>query len=98
MIEFGKLKRQADMTGAGELQGWGEIAAHLGVSRKTAQTYEREHGLPVRRMPGPKGRVWALAAELDGWKRCPSEISETASVRAPGRVVDDNGDARDARA
>src|SRR5579872_755617 len=56
------------MTNPEELRGWDEIAGHLRVSPRTAQTYERERGLPVRRMPGPKGRVWALAADLNQWR------------------------------
>ncbi len=49
------------------LDGWKSIAYHLGVSVRTAQTFERELGLPVHRPPGPKGRVWANAGELDEW-------------------------------
>jgi hypothetical protein len=56
------------MTNVDELRGWDEIAQHLGVSSRTAQGYERDHGLPVRRMPGAKGRVWALAVDLDQWR------------------------------
>jgi hypothetical protein len=51
-----------------ELTGWEQIAAHLKVSVRTAQVYEREQGLPVYRLPGPKGRVWAVARELESWK------------------------------
>ncbi len=51
-----------------ELSGWDEIASYLQVSRRTAQNYANHHGLPVRRHPGPKGRVWALPAEIDQWK------------------------------
>ncbi len=51
-----------------ELSGWDEIAAHLKVSRRTAQNYANHHGLPVRHHPGRKGRVWALPAELDQWR------------------------------
>jgi hypothetical protein len=51
-----------------ELSGWGQIAEYLGVSVRAAQTYERDLGMPVHRMPGPRGRVWALSHELDSWK------------------------------
>jgi hypothetical protein len=50
------------------LQSWKEIAAFLGVSVRTAQQWEKQAGLPVRRTPGIKGRVWADAAELSIWK------------------------------
>jgi hypothetical protein len=51
-----------------ELSGWGQIADYLGVSVRTAQIYEHDQHLPVRRLPGAKGRVWALADELNDWK------------------------------
>lgn len=60
------------MTGQGqpreELTSWKEIAEHLRVAVRTAQTWEREKGLPVRRMPGERGRVSADPAELSRWK------------------------------
>ncbi|SRR5579871_4631110 len=55
------------MADSRELTGWGEIAKYLGVSVRTAQLCERR-GLPVYRLPGPKGRVWASSHELDAWK------------------------------
>lgn len=44
---------------------WKEIAAHLGVSVKTAQRYEEEKGLPVKRIGN---RVSISAAELAAWQ------------------------------
>jgi hypothetical protein len=55
--------------GLQQLSSWKEIADYLGVSLRTAQTWEREKGLPVQRMPGEKGRVVADQAELDQWRR-----------------------------
>ncbi len=51
-----------------ELSSWKEISAYLGVSVKTAQLWEQQRGLPVHRLPGPRGRVYATAEELDRWK------------------------------
>ncbi len=52
----------------GDLQGWKDIARHLGVSVRTAQEYERTLRLPIRRLPGqPRSRVRAAAGELDEW-------------------------------
>lgn len=55
--------------GPQQLTSWKEIADYLGISLRTAQTWEREQGLPVQRMPGEKGRVIADPAELDRWRR-----------------------------
>jgi len=50
-----------------QLIGWDKIADYLGVSCKTAQSYESE-GLPIYRYPG--GRVvYAFLDELHAWKR-----------------------------
>jgi hypothetical protein len=47
---------------------WEGIAAALQVSVKTAQRYEKEYGLPVRRKRGSKGTViYALRSELNAW-------------------------------
>ncbi len=50
-----------------ELTAWVEIAEYLGVSIRTAQTWEKECGLPVRRLPG-RHRVIVKTSELDSWK------------------------------
>ena len=34
---------------------------------RTAQKWEAERGLPVKRLSGPKGRVWAIPEDLDHW-------------------------------
>ena len=60
----------------GRLLGWKQIAAYLGVSRRTAQHWVRTRGLPVRRLPGGRGGVFAETAELDAWMR-----SEQAELR-----------------
>jgi hypothetical protein len=67
-----------DMPRGGQLSSWKQIAHHLNVSERTAQNWELSRGLPVRRMPGPRGRVWADPIELDAWlfsqDQPPSEI------------------------
>ncbi len=54
--------------GRKELTSWKEIADYLGVSVRTAQKWETQRGLPVRRFPGEKGRVSADPAALDRWR------------------------------
>jgi hypothetical protein len=55
-------------TGRVELMSWKEIASYLGCSVKTAQIWEQKRGLPIRRLPGPRGPVSAVVPELDAWK------------------------------
>lgn len=50
------------------LEGWKEIAGHFRVSIRTVQQWEAERGLPVQRMAGGRGRVWAEVGELDAWR------------------------------
>ena len=52
-----------------ELITWKEVANHLGVNVRTAQRWERERGLPVRRLPCRGGRVMISRAALDAWQR-----------------------------
>ena len=50
-----------------ELSSWKEIADYLRVSVRTAQGWEKDHGLPIRRV-GTRGRVFANTDALDAWK------------------------------
>jgi hypothetical protein len=58
-----------------ELTSWKEIADYLGVNVRTAQKWEKERGLPVRRMPGGSGRVSVDPAALAAWKDATLEKS-----------------------
>jgi len=49
-----------------ELSTWQQIGEYLGVSSRTAQIWQKERGLPIRKIGG---RVVAIPAELDRWKR-----------------------------
>jgi len=56
------------MPASSRLDSWKEIAAHLGCDVSTAQRWEKERALPIRRVPGGKRQaVFALSAELDAW-------------------------------
>jgi len=56
------------MEGHRELRGWEDIAGYLGVKPRAAQNYEKDRGLPVHRVPGSRGRVFAYTDELDAWR------------------------------
>src|SRR5581483_10409885 len=63
-----------------ELSSWKEIAEYLGVHVRTAQKWERERGLPVKRLAGARSRVVADTAALESWKRTGINAS-TAEAR-----------------
>lgn len=50
-----------------EFSTWKQVADYLGVSARQAQRWEREKGLPVRRLGG-SSRVVALRDDIDRWK------------------------------
>lgn len=50
------------------LDSWKEIADYLGRDIRTAIRWEKERGMPVRRVPGQKGHgVFAIREEIDVW-------------------------------
>ena len=65
-----------------KLASWKEIAAWLGVNVRTAQKWEAESGMPVRRVPG-SNRVIAYTDELRAWLHGEHE-AEAAAARQQG--------------
>lgn len=71
-----------------ELSSWKEIAEFLRVSVRTAQLWERERGLPVRRIGGgARARVIVTTSELSLWK-------EQAALPSNGTAEVSGGDVR----
>ena len=68
----------------GLLSLWKAIAAYLGVNVRTAQKWEAERGLPVRRLPGGRGRVMASVEELDAWLEAPRNAETLPAAGAAG--------------
>jgi len=62
------------------LTSWKEIAIFLGKGVRTAQRWERELQLPVRRPGNGKHIVWAVTSELEDWisQPRPSVVSCTS--------------------
>jgi tetratricopeptide (TPR) repeat protein len=54
------------VTGVKRLDSWKEIAAFFGRDERTVNRWEKL-GLPVHRLPGTKGRVFAYTEELSAW-------------------------------
>ena len=63
------------------LTSWKQIAGYLGKGVRTAQRWERDMSLPVRRPEGrAKGIVYALPDEIDVWLQQPAhDGTKTAS-------------------
>src|SRR5271167_2759327 len=49
------------------LDSWKEIASFFGRDERTVKRWEKERGLPVRRLPGAHGGVYAYSDDLVQW-------------------------------
>lgn len=49
------------------LDSWKAIAGFFGKDERTVKRWEKERGLPVRRLPGARGTVFAYTEELEEW-------------------------------
>jgi TolB-like protein len=59
---------QKEPKDSGRLDSWKEIASYLRRGTRTVQRWEREEGLPVRRLHHEKlGSVYAFPKDLDAW-------------------------------
>ena len=69
------------------LQSWKELAAYLKRGARTVQRWEREEGLPVRRLQhGKQGSIYGYKRELDAWWAARGEeLSEAAPKAADTR-------------
>jgi hypothetical protein len=51
------------------LDSWKSIARHFGRTCRTVQRWHSEYGLPIHRLGGDKGPIFAYADELDEWMK-----------------------------
>ncbi len=49
------------------IDSWKEIAAFFGRDERTVKRWEKERGLPIHRLPGERGGVFAWSQELTRW-------------------------------
>lgn len=76
------LTNNAD-TNSRRLDSWKEIAAHLSRTVRTVQRWERQEGLPVRRLVHRRANsVYALTHELDLWVESHGRFSTFGSSYA----------------
>jgi len=72
------------------LDSWKQIADHLGRDVTTAIRWERERGLPVRRLPGGKRQgVFAYSDEIDAWRDGRSSEPNEGGAEPNGAVPEE---------
>jgi hypothetical protein len=84
-----RILRTPPAATGGRLDSWKEIADYLRRGLTTAQRWEREEGLPIRRhVHGTGGSVFAYVGELDRWLlgREPAAIAEPVNGSIPSTV------------
>lgn len=65
---------------ASRLDGWKEIASHLGRSVRCVQRWERSLALPVHRIRHLDGyTVYAYVAELEAWQQSRDRVEPPVS-------------------
>jgi hypothetical protein len=78
--------------GPDRLDSWKAIATYLKRDERTVRRWEREQGLPVRRVPGGRGTsVFAYVSEIEAWLTANAPGNGTASEPAqaePDRLPD----------
>jgi tetratricopeptide (TPR) repeat protein len=73
----------------GRLAGWKEIAAYFGRDDRTVMRWEKDRGLPVRRVPGSgKASVYAYKEELKRWLATTDQLDDPPVMAAAGAVAD----------
>ena len=69
------------------LHGWKEIARYIQRDVRTVERWEKQRGLPVRRVPGQgRAAVYARVAELEAWLESRPLEGGTAEEQ-PGNLV-----------
>jgi len=91
-----------DNSHSSRLDGWKEIAAYIGRAVRTAQRWERDLGLPVRRLgTGGAEVVYAFKQDLDAWLAKHSRLGLTEREQIASEAASNgngNGDAGEAGA
>ena len=66
------------------IDGWRAIAAYIGRDERTAKRWEKQRGLPVRRIPGAgRANVYLLGDEYEAWLK---GVTHGNAEMVPGSV------------
>jgi hypothetical protein len=60
------------------LESWKEIGAFVGRDERTAMRWAKDHGMPVHRTPGKRGRVSGSRSEISAWLAGSGDHTDTA--------------------
>lgn len=69
------------------IESWKGIAAFFDRDERTVKRWEKERGLPIHRLPGDRGGVFAYAQELNLWRDRALEPGATAGEAAASPIV-----------
>jgi tetratricopeptide (TPR) repeat protein len=65
------------------IDSWKEIAAFFGRDERTVRRWEKERSLPVHRIPGERGGVFAYTDELTRWLNSTADADDLAGPSQP---------------
>jgi tetratricopeptide (TPR) repeat protein len=65
------------------IDSWKEIAAFFGRDERTVKRWEKERGLPVHRLPGERGGVFAWSHELTAWLNSSADAQKAIADSPP---------------
>ncbi|MES2394028.1 MAG: tetratricopeptide repeat protein [Acidobacteriota bacterium] len=72
------------------IDSWKGVAAFLSRDRRTVQRWEKDRGLPVHRVPGGNGTIFAFKTELKAWlQSVPAEVNDPprAARSSPNQII-----------
>jgi tetratricopeptide (TPR) repeat protein len=72
-----------DPVGGSRIESWKEIAAFFGRDERTVKRWEKTRNLPVHRLPGDKGGVFAYTRELTIWLNSAAQEKPAAPNPVP---------------
>ena len=76
-------KSQENLSDHDRLNGWKEIAVHLGKSVRTMQRWERELGFPVHRIHTARGEIiYTFRSEIGAWEAQAEQAGRNRSNQA----------------
>ena len=85
-VENGLLMPDQDPSPGERLDSWKAIADYLQRDVGTVRRWEKSLGLPVRRVPGGRGRsVFAFQGEIDAWLKTAPSAERSPAASAPAR-------------